>query len=415
MAAIIVHGGCGKISNSKRTPIIEGCKRAAIVGHKVLESGGSSLDAVEAAVRVLEDDYHFNAGHGAVLNSNGDIEMDAMIMEGKNLQLGSVGGIKGVANPVSLARLVMEKTDHVMLIGEGAKEFARERGIPDVSTEELMSPRKAKKHKLKKPQHYKDTDHTHPLQDTDHTHPTQDRDIDTDHTHPPQDTDHTHPPQHTDHTHPPQHTDHTHPPQHTDHTHPPQHTDHTHPPQHTDHTHPPQHTDHTHPPQHTDHTHPPQHTDHTHPTQDTDHTHPTQDTVGAVARDIHGNIACATSTGGISLKRPGRIGDSPIIGCGGFADDNLGGVSATGHGESITRVTLAHRVLSLLATHSVDESIDQALRYMWDRTGGKGGLILITKDGAIGKGFTTLHMSWTSIDPSGHIETGVDNPRVNII
>ena len=367
MAAIIVHGGCGKMSNSKRTPIIEGCKRAAIVGHKVLESGGSSLDAVEAAVRVLEDDYHFNAGHGAVLNSDGDIEMDAMIMEGKNLQLGSVGGIKGVANPVSLARLVMEKTDHVMLIGEGAKDFARERGIPDVSTEELMSPHKTKKHKVKKPK------------DTDHTHPTQDRDIDTEHTHPPQDIEHTHPTQDTEHTHPSQDIEHTHPTQDTEHTHPTQDIEHT------------------------------------HPTQDTDHTHPTQDTVGAVARDVHGNIACATSTGGISLKRPGRIGDSPIIGCGGLADNNLGGVSATGHGESITRITLAHRVLSLLATHSVDESIDQALRYMWDKTGGKGGLILITKDGVISKGFTTLHMSWTSIDPSGHIETGIDNPRVNII
>ena len=337
MAAIIVHGGAYAISDDMVPSIIEGCKRAAIVGHKVLESGGSSLDAVEAAVRVLEDDYHFNAGHGAVLNSDGDIEMDAMIMEGKNLQLGSVGGIKGVANPVSLARLVMEKTDHVMLIGEGAKEFARERGIPDVSTEELMSPEMKQKWKnftkyenvVGKTFNETSFDYTHPSQDIDqthdHTHPTLDRDIDTDHTHSP------------------------------------------------------------------------------------------QDTVGAVARDVHGNIACATSTGGITLKRPGRIGDSPIIGCGGLADDNLGGVSATGHGESITRVTLAHRVLSLLATHSVDESIDQALRYMWDKTGGKGGLILITKDGVIGKGFTTLHMAWTSIDPSGHIETGIDNPRVNII
>ena len=301
----------------------------------------------------------------------------------------------------------MEKTDHVMLIGEGAKEFARERGIPDVSTEELMSPEM--KQKWKNFTKYKNvvgkmfnetsSDYTHPSQDIDQTH---------DHTHPPQDIDQTH-----DHTHPPQDIDQTH-----DHTHPPQDIDQTH-----DHTHPPQDIDHTH--DHTyptqdrdidaDHTHPTQDIEHTHPTQNTDHTNPTQDTVGAVARDVHGNIACATSTGGISLKRPGRIGDSPIIGCGGLADNNLGGVSATGHGESITRITLAHRVLSLLATHSVDESIDQALRYMWDKTGGKGGLILITKDGVIGKGFTTLRMAWTSIDPSGHIETGIDNPRVNII
>ena len=261
----------------------DGCKRAVRAGYNVLESQGTCIDAVESAVKVMEDDYLFNAGHGSVLNRDGDIEMDAMIMEGKESKLGAVGGVWGISNPVSLARLVMEKTEHTMLVGKGAKQLADEQGLPHLTTQELMKTNK-----------------------------------------------------------------------------------------------------------------------------DISPSNPGNDTVGAVARDMFGNIACATSTGGITLKRTGRVGDSPLIGCGGLADNDRGGVSTTGHGESITRVTLASRVLSLLDTLSIEEAIEQALKYMEAKTGGRGGLILVTKDGEIGKGFTTKRMAWASIDKNGILQTGID-------
>ena len=307
-AAIIVHGGAYAIKDEHVERKTVGCKNAVSAGYKVLQNGGSCLDSVEAAVKVLEDDPSFNAGHGSAINKDGEIEMDAMIMEGKDSKLGSVGGVKGVANPVSLARLVMEKTDHTMLVGYGAKQLADEHGLPTVSNDELMDPEmKAKKEKFN------------------------------------------------------------------------------------------------------------QYDNVVVATFNDDHTHSDElhDTVGAVAMDIHGNIACATSTGGITLKRPGRVGDSPLIGCGGIADNTLGGVSTTGHGESITRVTLANRVLSLLERTSVEESIKQSLQYMYTKTNGRGGLILIDSNGKIGKGFTTQRMTWASIDTNGVLQTGMNEPRIN--
>ena len=309
MAAIIVHGGAYAIKDEVILDKTEGCKRAVYAGRKVLDEGGSCIDAVEAAVKVLEDDYHFNAGHGSALNIEGEIEMDAMIMEGKESKLGAVGGVWGVSNPVSLARLVMEKTEHTMLVGQGAKQLADEQGLPHLTTQDLMSPEM----KLKR-ERFNEYDRVvgSTFNELQHVNPND----------------------------------------------------------------------------------------------------PGHDTVGAVARDMFGNIACATSTGGITLKRTGRVGDSPLIGCGGLADNDRGGVSTTGHGESITRVTLASRVLSLLDKLSIEEAIEQALKYMEAKTGGRGGLILVTKDGEIGKGFTTKRMAWASIDKNGILQTGIDGPNI---
>lgn len=314
MASIIVHGGAYSIADDVIPEKTKGCQLAAETGYKIMESEtGSALDAVEAAVRVLEDNPFFNAGHGSIVNAAGDIEMDALIMEGSSLKLGSVFCVKNIANPVSLARRVMEKTNHVMLAGEGAIKFAKEQGFPYVSTEELLS-LEAKsrwnyysKYVTVVQEIFASNKKDDPL------------------------------------------------------------------------------------------------------SAKVDSATPEgHDTVGAVARDKHGNIACATSTGGITRKMVGRVGDSPIIGCGGYADNELGGVSTTGHGESIARATLATRVLHLTKIHPPQKAIEEGLSFMKSKIGGTGGLILITPSGEIAKGFTTKRMAWVSIDSNRVMETGID-------
>ena len=303
---IIVHGGAGSVPAHLTEKKIRGCQLAVQAGYSILCTNGSALDAVETAVRSLEDNPSFNAGHGSVFNNKGQIEMDAMIMEGAQLGVGAVAGVKTVANPVSLARKVMECTDHVMLISEGAELFAREQGIPEVSSEDLVSPQAKSR--------WEDyVKYNVVVQDVFNK-----------------------------------------------------------------------------------------------PEDSNDH-----DTVGAVAMDRHGNIACATSTGGTSMKRVGRVGDVPIVGCGGYSDNSLGGVSCTGHGESITRVTLAHRVLSNSLTMSGQNAVEQSLKFMWDKVKGHGGLIMITPNGVISKGFTTKTMTWASIDSNGILETGIDQPAIS--
>ena len=145
------------------------------------------------------------------------------------------------------------------------------------------------------------------------------------------------------------------------------------------------------------------------------HTH-SHDTVGAVAMDVTGNIAAATSTGGISLKRVGRVGDTPLVGSGAYCDNEIGGASCTGHGEAIAMVVLAHRTLSLLQSSRKDgehlptavEVIERSLKFMLERTGGRGGVIMITNRGEIAKSFTTPRMCWASVDQNGILESGLE-------
>ena len=309
MAAVIVHGGAYEIPDSLVRPSVDGCKRAARKASEVLRDGGSALDAVEAAVRLLEDDPTFNAGHGSVLNVAGEVEMDAMIMEGKDLQFGAVACVQGIANPVSLARKVMEGSNHVMLAGKGANQFAEEVGVQKASMEELVSPKAKAK--------WEDFVKYHDVV----------RDV------------------------------------------------------------------------------------FNKPSSSTS----CSDTVGAVVRDQHGNIACATSTGGITLKRVGRVGDSPLVGCGTYCDNSLGGVSCTGHGESIARVTLASRVLGLLSSSpSAQLAADRSMEFMWEKVQGRGGVIMITAKGEIVRSFSTLRMAWASIDEHGVLQSATDHPRVAV-
>lgn len=261
--AIIVHGGAHTISHEKVEPHHAGCLRAVGAGVALLRTGGSALDAVEAAIRLLEDDPTFNAGFGSMLNSEGEVEMDAAIMEGSGLHAGAVASIRGVRHPISVARQVMD-TPHALLSGEGARKFAEKRGCELCAPEEMI--------------------HEAMLAEWEASREGRGA-----------------------------------------------------------------------------------------------------DTVGAVALDARGTFAAGTSTGGLMHKMPGRIGDSPLIGLGLYADNSAGSVSLTGDGESIMRLALAHRITSSMCNgEDADRAAEEAIAAMARRVGGEAGCIVLDRQGRIG-------------------------------
>ncbi|XP_069116954.1 isoaspartyl peptidase/L-asparaginase-like isoform X2 [Argopecten irradians] len=296
---IIVHGGAWAIPDSLAAGSVLGVRQAATAGYLVLRGGGSAVEAVEAAIRSMEDDPVFDAGVGSVLNADGEVEMDAVIMDGKDLKSGAVGCVQNIKNPISLARAVMEKTDHTLIVGKGANKFAEEVGIETLPTNQLVT--ESARREWEELMKFRTTVTTlfsargSVLNDI---------------------------------------------------------------------------------------------------ASDAQG----HDTVGAVALDTQGNIAFGTSTGGITAKRPGRIGDSPIIGAGGYADNSIGGVSTTGHGESIAKVCLAKHI-----SHLMDGGMDPqtasetALTFMAQRVQGSGGAIVLGECGNVGKHFTTERMAWAWI------------------
>jgi L-asparaginase / beta-aspartyl-peptidase len=297
--ALAVHGGAGTIERDKMTADKDqeyrsGLERALRAGYDVLNSGGSSLDATEAAVRVLEDDPHFNAGKGAVFTSAGTNELDAAIMDGKTLKAGTVAVLRHIKNPVELARLVMEKSPHVMLSGEGAEKFATENGIRLVDQKYFFTQERWDAlQKMKAAQ--KNRHATMIITD-------QDR----------------------------------------------------------------------------------------------------HGTVGAVALDQNGNLAAATSTGGTTNKRPGRVGDSPIIGGGTYANNATCAVSGTGEGEYFIRATVAHDISALMEYRGM--KLQEAAQIVLDKVaklGGTGGLIAVDREGNIALPFNTSGMYRGHVDPSG--------------
>jgi L-asparaginase / beta-aspartyl-peptidase len=287
MYAIAIHGGAGAmpratLSAERERRYRDGLEAALDAGYALLEHGGTSLDAVAAAVRMLEDDPVFNAGHGAALTRDGAAELDAAIMDGRQMRAGAVASVRHVKNPIDLARRVMEKSRHVLLVGAGAEEFALEEQFVLV------------------PNHYfRTAERLEQLQSEQRGERVSDLV-------PPA----------------------------------------------------------------------------------------PQGTVGAVARDAHGNLAAATSTGGLTNKRPGRVGDSPIIGAGTYAKNGVCAVSATGHGEYFIRAVAAHHVCAaveyrgLTLAQAVDEVLHKVLRGL----GGDGGLIAVDKDGALVLDFSTEGM-----------------------
>lgn len=306
---IIVHGGARTFTTDHRESAQNGVKVAARQGYDVLVSGGSATDAVVAAVSAMEDDFNLNAGHGSRLNMKGEVEVDAIVVDGNTLASGAVCALRGCANPVKLARLVMDKTQHCLLAGDGAREFMTSQGIAPVADSELVTPRTQAE-----------------LQE---------------------------------------HLQHT--------------------------------------------------------SSGIRSKHPTQsgcDTVGAVAMDANGNLAAATSTGGITGKLPGRVGDCPIIGSGAYADNTVGAVSTTGEGEFIMRVCLARRVGELLEKgKTAQQAAKLALEFMSSRVGGQAGVIVLSKgqDGGtceVGHHFLSDHMAWASIS-NNQFKWGIDRGEEN--
>ncbi|XP_006899931.1 PREDICTED: isoaspartyl peptidase/L-asparaginase [Elephantulus edwardii] len=300
---VVVHGGgASSISKDRKENVRQGIMRAATVGYNILKEGGSAVDAVEGAVIVLENDPEFNAGCGSVLNVNGEVEMDASIMDGKDLSTGAVSAVRCIANPIKLARLVMEKTSHCFLTDQGAAKFAAAMGIPQVPEEQLVTERntrrleKEKCAKMQKPDAKKNLG-----------------------------------------------------------------------------------------------------------------------TVGAVALDCKGNVAYATSTGGIINKMVGRVGDSPCVGSGGYADNNIGAISTTGHGESILKVNLARLTLFHVEQgKSLEEAANLSLGYMKSRLKGLGGVILVDKTGDWAVKWTSTSMPWAAAK-DGKLHSGIDVGEATIV
>ncbi len=300
---LAVHGGAGTIERSKMTPEKErqyraGLERALAAGYEILKRGGSSLDATEAAVRVLEDDPHFNAGRGSVFTSAGTNEMDASIMDGKTVKAGAVGSVKHIKNPIGLARLVMEKSPHVMLDCAGAEAFAKANGIELVDQEYFFTQERWDAlQKIKAAEKNRTSGAGKSFVITD-----QDR----------------------------------------------------------------------------------------------------HGTVGAVALDKDGNLAAATSTGGMTKKLPGRIGDTPVIGAGTYANNQTCAVSCTGDGEYFIRAVAAHEVSALMEYRgmTLQEAGQSALDAV-KKLGGTGGLIAIDKHGEIALPFNTNGMYRGYVDPTG--------------
>ena len=298
---IAIHGGAGVIDRSRMTTEREssyhhGLSIAIDVGYAILERGGSSLDAVVEAVRLLEDDPQFNAGRGAVLTHEGEAELDASLMDGAGPRAGAVAGIRHVKNPIELARRVMDGSPHVMLIGEGAEKFAREQGLELVPNSYFHTPQREQE--LQRVlRREAQGDAGAPIPGT------------------------------------------------------------------------------------------------------------LLGTVGAVALDREGNLAAATSTGGMTDKRYGRVGDSPIIGAGTYADNATCAVSATGQGEYFMRSVAAYDVSALMKYKGMD--VAGAVESVLEHLGGDGGLIALDAKGNCALSFNTPGMFRGCVTGEGKIFTAI--------
>jgi beta-aspartyl-peptidase (threonine type) len=295
--ALIVHGGAWDIPDEAMDACKAGCHRALAAGWSILSRAGSALDAIEAAIMVLEDDPVFDAGYGSHLNLDGRVECDAIVMNGATLRAGAASTLQHVKNPIQLARKILEHCPHMMLAAEGAERFAQEHGIRLCNPEDLVSEAEREAWmKCKQDKHA-------PMFHRGHE----------------------------------------------------------------------------------------------------------QGTIGAVAIDQNGNLFAATSTGGTCCKLPGRVGDSPLIGCGCYADSEAGGVSCTGYGEAIMKIVMAKTAVDFLrrpaicedpaAASSCGESsahlaAREAVHLLARRTHGTGGLILLDREGNPGFAFNTPRMAY---------------------
>jgi beta-aspartyl-peptidase (threonine type) len=330
--AIVIHGGAGVINRNEMTAEREALYRAGLeaardAGYAVLEQGGTSLDAVVTAVRHLEDNPLFNAGRGAVLNSEGKVELDASIMDGKTLRAGAVANVRHVKNPIELARRVMEGSRHVMLVGEGAEEFALAQGMTLVPNEYFRTDARLRQLERVRKQVTKNETKTSDARESPSARmPEEAGSRESAHV-----------------------------------------------------------ADET--------------TWHMAAAAEIG----ASGTVGAVALDRHGNLAAATSTGGMTNKLPGRVGDSPIIGAGTYANDASCAVSATGDGEFFIRSVVAHDICARVEYKQAP--LAQAAReVIHEKVGGlkaTGGVIALDRKGTIVMEFNSEGMFRASRDSRG--------------
>jgi L-asparaginase / beta-aspartyl-peptidase len=297
---LLIHGGAWAMPDDAVAAHEAGIAHALAAGYLLLQQGASAVDAVEAAVAVMEDDETFDAGRGSFLTQDGRVQMDALLMNGENLRTGGVACVERLRNPIRAARLVLDKSPHVYFVGTGAERFARQHGMPLCDNTELVIPREQER--LYKAQQ----DERAGLPDE-----TFSGNLDS------------------------------------------------------------------------------------------------HDTVGAVALDVHGNIAAGTSTGGTLNKAPGRVGDSSLIGCGCYADNLTAAVSLTGWGEPIMKLVLGKWAVDRVAAGaSPDSAAQEAIDYLFDRLGGHGGIILLGPDGRVGLAHNTPRMAWGLRTQMG-VEIGV--------
>lgn len=288
---LVIHGGAGVIQQ-ELTPERETAARATLeqalrAGHSILAKGGASMDAVIAAIKVLEDSPLFNAGIGAVLTADGTVELDASLMDGATRKAGAVAGVKHVKNPIELARVVMEKTPHVLLAGEGAEVVAKQHGLPLMPQEYFIT--EQRQQQLKRVQEQEKSGKKKAELET---------------------------------------------------------------------------------------------------------TSNRIGTVGAVALDQHGNLAAGTSTGGMVNKKFGRVGDSPIIGAGNYADNQTCAVSGTGHGEFFIRAVVAHDIAALMEYKglSLADAANEVVMKKLKTLGGVGGVIAVDAKGNLAMPFNSEGM-----------------------
>ena len=301
--SFIIHGGAWDIPEEAVEDCRAGIRRALENGWKILRSGGAAIDAVQAAIIILEDDPAFDAGFGAHLNLDGQVQLDAIIMDGASLKAGAIAAVEHVKNPILLARAVLEKSEHMMLVGTGAEKFAEEHGVPLCSAETLI-------HERERAAWSRCREDSHAAE---------------------------------------HHVGHE------------------------------------------------------------------SGTVGAVALDRQGSLFAATSTGGTCCKFPGRVGDSPLIGCGCYADTEAGGVSCTGHGEGIMKIVMAKMATDLLLDQRVllphrkkagalslaQAVADACVRKLAHRAHTTGGLILLDRQGRPAAAFNTPRMAYGYVEESG--------------
>ena len=331
--SLIIHGGAWNIPDESVEDCRAGIQRALDAGWKILSSGGAAVDAVESAIVILEDDPTFDAGFGSHLNTDGRVQLDAIIMDGSSLKAGAVAAVERIHNPIRLARAVLEHSEHMMLVAGGAEKFAAERGIELCPPEDLI-------HERERIAWRRCLSDSHAAEN---------------------------------------------------------------------------------------------------------HLGHESGTVGAVALDEHGRLFAGTSTGGTCCKLPGRVGDSPLIGCGCYADSSAGGVSCTGYGEAIMKIVMAKTATELLrcaprSEHScpipekpsrtdillTEESgsdaaagnpcgktfhammaAREAVHLLGRRTHATGGLILLDCEGNPGFAFNTPRMAYGYVTPDGAFLTAV--------